>query len=87
MLLNEPISLIESLLPEILDTEGTYELIGINFAEEVYPERIYLKMINPSVNDIHIEAVHPDCKTVKEALMWRNFGTVDIGFTAPIRLT
>jgi hypothetical protein len=34
--------------------------------------RPYLKMINPSIGTYHIEGVHPECKTVKEALIWRN---------------
>ena len=32
----------------------------------------YLKMVNPSLGTYHIEGVHPDCRTVAEALMWRN---------------
>jgi hypothetical protein len=35
-------------------------------------ERPHLKMKNPSMDLWHIEGVHPDCKTVKEALAWRN---------------
>ena len=34
--------------------------------------RPYLKMINPSTNDIHFEGVHPQCNTVESALAWRN---------------
>ncbi len=34
-------------------------------------EWIYLKMINPSTGTYHIEAVHPTCRTVMQALNWR----------------
>lgn len=33
---------------------------------------LYLEMVNPSTGMIHIEGVHPLCKTVEEALAWRN---------------
>jgi hypothetical protein len=34
--------------------------------------RPYLKMINPSLGVVHVEGVHPDCKTVEEAICFRN---------------
>ncbi len=34
--------------------------------------RPYLKMKNPSTGTYHVEGVHPDCRTVAEALAWRN---------------
>jgi hypothetical protein len=29
-------------------------------------------MLNPSIGAIHIEGVHPSCRTVEQALSWRN---------------
>lgn len=73
------------LRPELLDTSDGYDLYRIDL--EAYTPRIYLKMQNPSVDEIHIEGVHPDCKTVSQALNWRNFGTVSGPFTKPLILT
>jgi hypothetical protein len=56
--------------PEILDQAGSYTLYNFNLGEDRV--RPYLKMINPSTNQIHVEGIHPDCKTVFEALSWRN---------------
>lgn len=47
-----------------------YELLILELGDG--RKRPYLKMINPSIGTYHIEGVHPDCKTVKEALAWRN---------------
>ena len=77
-----------SQLPKtFLDNMDDYELGSLNFSEGIYPERIYLKMKNPSVDEIHIESVHQDCKTVKEALSWRNFGSIEVPYIAPKVLT
>ena len=54
----------------VLDKQGTYELLNLNLGEKMM--RPYLKMTNPSIGTFHIEGVHPNCKTVKEALEWRN---------------
>lgn len=57
----------------ILDTEEGYELWYIRLTKETYGN--YLKMQNPSVPDVwHLEGVSPNCKTVKDALEWRNHG-------------
>lgn len=55
--------------------ETPYELILLDIGDNNL--RPYLKMINPSIGTYHIEGVHPDCKTVKDALEWRN-GTKEI---------
>ena len=55
--------------PKILDTWKDYELLEINIENL---GRKYLKMINPSINTVHIEGVVNTVKTVKEALAWRN---------------
>lgn len=54
----------------VIDKENNYELLNLNLGEKRM--RPYLKMINPSIGTYHIEGVHPNCKTVKEALNWRN---------------
>lgn len=55
--------------PKILDTWKDYELLEINIENL---GRKYLKMINPSINTVHIEGVVNTVKTVKDALAWRN---------------
>lgn len=55
---------------ERLDKVKDYELLILNMGDG--RRRPYLKMKNPSIGTWHIEGVHPDCKTVKEALSWRN---------------
>ena len=55
---------------KVKDAQGNYELLMIDIDGE--RERPYLKMKNPSIGVYHVEGVSPDCKTVKEALNWRN---------------
>jgi hypothetical protein len=50
--------------------DGVYELLDINLGDG--RTRPYLKMRNPSIATWHVEGVHPDCKTVAQALEWRN---------------
>jgi hypothetical protein len=59
---------------KIIDAEGDYELINLSFDDRYRP---YLKMKNPSIFTYHIEGVDPSCKTVKDALKWRN-GTDEV---------
>lgn len=47
-----------------------YELLILNMGDG--RRRPYLKMKNPSIGTWHIEGVHPDCKTVNDALKFRN---------------
>jgi hypothetical protein len=66
---------IERMLAKIphqtLDKRGDYELLDICLSEQVSHAR-YLKMLNPSVGAWHVEGVDPECKTITEALNWRN---------------
>lgn len=71
--------------PKLLDKEDGYELYTVPVYEAI--PRVYLKMQNPSVDEIHIEPVDPKCYTVKEALAWRNTGKVDVPYVKPIVLT
>lgn len=53
-----------------LTHEGrNYDLIECDFGTG--GKRKYLKMKNASTADYHVEAVHPDCKTVDQALGYR----------------
>lgn len=64
---------IHKLSKGVIDKEGNYELHDLDLGDEEY--RPYLKMLNPSVPDIwHVEGVAPECRTVAEALKWRNSG-------------
>ena len=53
-----------------IETKGDYELLLLNLNDK--RDRPYLKMKNPSIGVYHIEGVHPDCKTIEQALNWRN---------------
>lgn len=54
-----------------LDRRENYELLSIRLSNEVSDAR-YLRMVNPSVGCFHLEGVEPSCKTITEALNWRN---------------
>ena len=54
---------------KVLDKKNDYELLNLDIGNRVRP---YLKMLNPSIGTYHIEGVHPNCKTVEQALNWRN---------------
>ncbi len=55
----------------ILDKQGDYELheIDLQGATGKWP---YLKMLNPSIGTWHMECVGKTCKTVRDALRFRN---------------
>lgn len=55
---------------QVIDKKDDYELLNVDLGDG--RRRPYLKMINPSIGTIHIEGVAPECKTVTEALAWRN---------------
>ncbi len=49
---------------------GDYELLDFHWSGQYRP---YLKMLNPSVPGLwHVEGVLPSCRTVEQALAWRN---------------
>jgi hypothetical protein len=75
---------LSDLKPRTLDTYEQYSLLSVTVGPF---ERTYLKMQNPSVDEVHIEAVHPDCRSVQQALQWRNFGEVVAEYTPPQVLT
>lgn len=55
---------------KVIDKMDDYELLMLDLQDGRH--RPYLKMKNPSIGTYHVEGVHPNCKTVKEALAWRN---------------
>lgn len=65
-----PEQLITVLTPNVIDTDMGYELLEIDIGDN--RKRPFLKMSNPSLDLIHVEGVHPSCKTVREAIAWRN---------------
>lgn len=55
---------------KILDSAFGYELLDINIdAERTRP---FLRMKNPSMDTIHVEGVIADCKSVMDAIKFRN---------------
>jgi len=54
---------------KVLDKGGDYELLRLNIPDI---EAVYLKMRNPSIGVWHLEGVHPNIKTINEALAWRD---------------
>ena len=62
--------MVEVLKPKIADKEFGYELYMVELGDN--RERPFLRMTNPSINTVHIEGVGPDCKTVREAICYRN---------------
>lgn len=71
---------------EVTDKTGDYRLLVIDFDERDDSgnqrtsralRRVYLEMKNPSTGEIHMEAVHPDCDTVADAINYRRYGAVN----------
>lgn len=63
---------------KILDksTDNQYELLEINLGGRTgsWP---YLKMLNPSIGVWHMECVDKKCKTIKDALTFRNKSSIE----------
>lgn len=55
----------------VIDKQGDYELheIDLKGTTGKWP---YLKMLNPSIGVWHMKCVAKECRTVKQALAWRN---------------
>lgn len=68
------VQVIQALGAEVIDNSlENYELLSFDKINGRY--RPYLKMLNPSTETWHIEGVHPNCKTIREAIEWRNGST------------
>ncbi len=50
--------------------DGIYELLLLDLKDG--RRRPFLKMLNPSSFEYHIEGVPPGCDTIQDALNWRN---------------
>lgn len=59
-----------SLGAKCVDKWGSYELLMLDLKDG--RGRPYLKMLNPSIGTWHVEGVHPQCRTVAQALAWRD---------------
>lgn len=59
----------DSLTKKVVDKKDDYELLLIDHEGE---QCEYLKMVNPSTGEIHLEGIQPGLKTVDQALAWRN---------------
>jgi len=60
---------------KILDGESEYVLYSLNLGEDLADCR-YLRMLNPSTAEVHLEGVAPSCETVEQAINWRAGGRV-----------
>ena len=60
----------EQLGAQTLDTAGDYALVNLDIGDG--RRRPYLKMVNPSTGQVHLEGVAPQVRTVAEAIAWRN---------------
>jgi hypothetical protein len=60
----------EALNAKCVDKDGDYELLMLTLGDR--RKRPYLKMRNPSIGVFHIEGVSPECRTVQQALNFRN---------------
>lgn len=59
------------LRPRTIDKDGNgYELLAID-VNGIF-NAMYLKMVNPSTGEIHLEGVDRSCITIHQALIWRN---------------
>jgi hypothetical protein len=65
----------EKMDADVADEKDDYQLLLLDIGDG--NKRPYLKMTNPSIGTYHVEGVHPDCKTVADALEWRN-GTKEV---------
>lgn len=61
---------IELLGAKVIESKYDYDLLEISFGDKI--NRPYLKMVNPSIGTVHIEGVNPGCKTVLDAIKFRN---------------
>ena len=60
----------EALGARCVERRGDYELLLLDLRDGA--PRPFLKMRNPSIGVYHVEGVAPECRTVAQALAWRN---------------
>jgi hypothetical protein len=66
-------SMLAHLPHKVLDTQGDYSLLKIDFPGLVQDTR-FLKMLNPSIGVWHVEGIERSCNTVEQAINWRAAG-------------
>lgn len=66
--------LIQKLGAKVIDKKGDYELVLVDLGGDT-GEWPYLKMKNPSIGIWHVEAVDENCRTVDDAIRFRNGGS------------
>ena len=64
---------------------GIYALYEVKYEDGV--NRLFLKGACPSKGDDFFEPVHPEARTCKQALNWREPGTLDTDYIEPIART
>ena len=64
-----------------VENGGEYDLMEIMIDEQ---RRVYLSGVCPSKGDRFYEAVHPDCSTVRQALSFREWGSVEMEYLPPV---
>lgn len=80
-----PAFMVEQLGKKVIDkdstaTGGEYELYTVEIEGQT---RTYLTGVCPSKGDRWYEAVHPDCRTVKQANSWRYYGEITNDYQEP----
>lgn len=70
---------------DTIEVGGDYVLYSVDFGDGNI--RNFLEMTCPSDGTVHHERVSKECTTVKQALMFRNFGKVTMEFVAPLAMT
>lgn len=59
---------------KVQEENEMYALLVIEFDAINPNRRVYLKMKNPSTGETHVEAVHPDCRSIVSAINYRRYG-------------
>ena len=83
-----PKAIVRALGAKTIDTQGEYKLLEVDIPFQVgwgtrYRACKFLQMKNPSMDDYHLEGVDNKCKTVEDAIKWRNHDAE----TLPLALT
>ena len=63
---------LEELEAKSRDKNQMYELLQLEIQDINNQPYVYLKMFNPSTDEIHFERVNPACNTIEEALAYRD---------------
>lgn len=66
----------------VVETYGNYQLINVRIVKDGrwsnWNDRRYLKMQNPTLDNVfHIEGVHPDVRSIQQAINYRRYGDLN----------